>query len=121
MKKFYFLAALVAGTALTSCTSEDDLALSPPEVNVEDSYAPIVFSSLKNNITRGDITGKAADPAAEFSFCPRYYRGKNVILVDDVVTRGRTLSGTGNRILPGGAASVVGLVVARTINPDWAA
>ena len=69
----------------------------------------------------GHITGKAADPAAEFSFCPRYYRGKNVILVDDVVTRGRTLSGTGNRILSGGAASVVGLVVAKTINPDWAA
>lgn len=69
----------------------------------------------------GHIAGKAADPAAGFSFCPRYYRGKNVILVDDVVTRGRTLSGTGNRILSGGAASVVGLVVARTINPDWAA
>lgn len=69
----------------------------------------------------GHIVGKAADPAAEFSFCPQYYRGKNVILIDDVVTRGRTLSGTGERILHGGAASVIGLVVARTINPDWAA
>ena len=75
MKKFYFLAALVAGTALTSCTSEDDLALSPPEVNVEDSYAPIVFSSLKNNITRGDITGKAAADSLGNRFVVFGYKG----------------------------------------------
>ena len=75
MKKFYFLAALVAGTALTSCTSEDDLALSPPEVNVEDAYAPIVFSSLKNNITRGDITGKAAADSLGKKFVVSGYKG----------------------------------------------
>ena len=75
MKKFYFLAALVAGTALTSCTSEDDLALSPPEVNVEDGYAPIVFSSLKNNITRGDITGKDAADSLGGKFVVFGYKG----------------------------------------------
>ncbi len=75
MKKFYFLAALVAGTALTSCTSEDDLALSPPEVNVEDSYAPIVFSSVKNNITRGDITGKDAADLLGKKFVVFGYKG----------------------------------------------
>lgn len=75
MKKFYFLAALVAGTALTSCTSEDDLALSPPEVNVEDGYAPIVFSSVKNNITRGDITGKDAADLLNNKFVVFGYKG----------------------------------------------
>jgi len=75
MKKFYFLAALVAGTALTSCTSEDDLVLSPPEVNVEDGNAPIVFSSLKNNITRGDITGKAAADSLGNKFVVSGYKG----------------------------------------------
>lgn len=75
MKKFYFFAALVAGTALTSCTSEDDLALSPPEVNVEDSYAPIVFSSVKNNITRGDITGKDAADLLNNKFVVFGYKG----------------------------------------------
>lgn len=77
MKKFYFLAALVAGTALTSCTSEDDLALSPPEVNVEDAYAPIVFSSLKNNITRAghDITGAAAADSLGRKFVVFGYKG----------------------------------------------
>lgn len=66
------------------------------------------------------LNQQAADTAAEFSFCPLYYRGKNAILIDDVVTRGRTLSGTGERILHGGAVFVIGLFVARTINPDWA-
>ena len=75
MKKFYFFAALVAGSVLTSCTSEDDLALSPPEVNVEDSYAPIVFSSVKNNITRGDITGKDAADSLDGKFVVTGFKG----------------------------------------------
>lgn len=69
----------------------------------------------------GHIAGKTVDPAAEFSFSSEYFRGKNVILVDDVITRGRTLSSTGNRLLSKGASSVIGLVVAKTINPNWAA
>ncbi len=80
MKKFYFFAALIAGTVLTSCTSEDDLALSPPEVNVEDGYAPIVFSSLKNNITRADITGKAAADSLGNKFVVFGYKGEQTLL-----------------------------------------
>lgn len=76
MKKFYFLAALVAGTALTSCTSEDDLALSPPEVNnVEDGYAPIVFSSVKNNFTRADFDGAEAAAKLGNMFVVSGYKG----------------------------------------------
>lgn len=67
----------------------------------------------------GHISGKTADPSADFSFSSEYFRGKNVILVDDVITRGRTLSTTGDRLLSRGANSVTGLVVAKTINPDW--
>lgn len=69
----------------------------------------------------GHIAGKTSDPASEFSFDSNYFRGKNVILVDDVVTRGRTLSSTGKRLVNNGANSVTGLVVAKTVNPDWAA
>lgn len=87
MKKFYFLAALVAGTALTSCTSEDDLVLSPPEVNVEDAYAPIVFSSLKNNITRGDITGKAAADSLGNQFVVSGYKGATTAWQDQGDTK----------------------------------
>ena len=48
----------------------------------------------------------------------RFFSGKKVILIDDVMTRGRTLEGTG---LPKelGASEVVGLVAGITINPDW--
>lgn len=76
MKKFYFLAALVAGIALTSCTSEDDLALSPPETTIEEGVAPIVFNSQKNNITRGDITGKAAADSLGRKFVVSGFKGK---------------------------------------------
>lgn len=69
----------------------------------------------------GHISGKVADPAAGFTFASEYFRGKNVILVDDVVTRGRTLLCTGDRLISRGASSVTGLVVAKTVNPDWAA
>ena len=69
----------------------------------------------------GHIAGKTSDPASEFSFSSEYFRGKNVILVDDVVNRGRTLSSTGDRLVNKGANSVTGLVVAKTVNPDWAA
>lgn len=80
MKKFYFLAALVAGTALTSCTSEDDLALSPPnEVIVEDGYAPIVFSSLKSNITRADFEGAAAAKLLGNQFVVYGYKGSKTL------------------------------------------
>jgi len=83
MKKFYFLAALVAGTALTSCTSEDDLALSPPEVNnVEDAYAPIVFSSLKSNITRADYEGAAAAKLLGNQFVVFGYKGSKTLWQD---------------------------------------
>lgn len=69
----------------------------------------------------GHISGKAADPASEFSFRSDFIRGKNVILIDDVVTRGRTMVGTAQRLLDNGASSVTGLAVAKTVNPDWAA
>ena len=67
----------------------------------------------------GHISGKTADPASVFAFNPEVFRGKRVILIDDVVTRGNTLSSTARRLLSGGAEEVVGLVVARTYNPFW--
>ncbi len=65
----------------------------------------------------GHIAGKSDNPAAEFSFDPSFFRGKKVILIDDVVTRGNTLVGTAERLLSLGASDVFGLVVAKTVNP----
>ena len=67
----------------------------------------------------GYISGKSDDPAGAFSFDSDYFRGKKVILIDDVITRGRTFSSTARRLISNGASSVVGLFVAKTVNPDW--
>jgi predicted amidophosphoribosyltransferase len=45
--------------------------------------------------------------------------GKKVILIDDVITRGRTFTQTASKILANGASSVTGMFVAKTVNPDW--
>lgn len=67
----------------------------------------------------GHLAGKSSNPASDFEFDSSFFRGKKVILIDDVMTRGRTLNDTARRLKEAGAASVVGLVVGLTINPDW--
>ena len=67
----------------------------------------------------GHINGKSSDPASEFEFNASFFAGKKVILIDDVMTRGRTLEGTARRLREHGATEVVGLVAGLTINPDW--
>ena len=47
------------------------------------------------------------------------YKNIEVILVDDVITRGRTFCQTADKLMQNGASSVVGLFVAKTVNPDW--
>jgi predicted amidophosphoribosyltransferase len=67
----------------------------------------------------GHIAGKSCNPTADFCFDSSYFRGKKVILVDDVITRGRTFVQTANKLMEKGASSVQGLFVAKTVNPDW--
>ena len=66
----------------------------------------------------GHLTGKKSNPSEDF-LVDSTIRGKNVILIDDVITRGRTFVTTANKLENEGANSVVGLFVAKTINPDW--
>ena len=67
----------------------------------------------------GHIAGKSCNPTADFVFNPSCFRGKNVILIDDVITRGRTFYDTAVKLNSNGARSVTGLFVAKTVNPDW--
>lgn len=67
----------------------------------------------------GYMAGKSENPASSFNFDATFFSGKRVILIDDVITRGRTLEGTAQRLKDAGATEVIGLVVGRTINPDW--
>jgi predicted amidophosphoribosyltransferase len=67
----------------------------------------------------GHLCGKTSNPTEEFIFDSSVFRGKKVILIDDVITRGRTFVQTANKLMQNGASSVVGLFVAKTVNPDW--
>ena len=67
----------------------------------------------------GHIAGKSDNPAADFHFDASFFSGKKVILIDDVMTRGKTLEGTAGRLRELGATEVVGMVAGITINPDW--
>lgn len=67
----------------------------------------------------GHIAGKKANPAENFNVNAKDVAGKNIILIDDVITRGTTFRQTANKLAANGANMIVGLFLAKTINPDW--
>ena len=75
--------------------------------------------SRKSDGEAGHLCGKTSNPTKDFDFDSRVFRGKKVILIDDVITRGRTFVQTADKLMANGASSVVGLFVAKTVNPDW--
>lgn len=75
--------------------------------------------TTKTDQQSGHVVGKSSDPTDNFVFNPQVFRGKKVILMDDVITRGTTFCMTANRLQSLGAISVEGLFIAKTINPDW--
>lgn len=104
-----------ASTAAKTVTRYGDVSRKLQNMTgVPCSYTAI---SKENDSEAGHISGKKADPAEDFSFDSRFFKGKTVILIDDVVTRGNTLKSTASRLLNLGASDVIALVVARTFNP----
>jgi len=71
------------------------------------------------DIESGHLGGKSARPIDNFSFNSSVIQGKNVILIDDVITRGTTFNQTAQKLIELGANKVTGLFVAKTINPNW--
>lgn len=67
----------------------------------------------------GHISGKAADPTKDFKFKSEDINGKNIILMDDVITRGTTFLLTAHHLEALGAKNIIGMFLAKTINPDW--
>ena len=63
----------------------------------------------------GHLTGKSNDPTRDFQFDVSSIRGRHIILIDDVITRGRTFYDTAKKLKDYGAASVVGLFLAKTV------
>ena len=64
-------------------------------------------------------TGKVSDPTAPFGFRSSEFDGKKVILIDDVITTGRSFNRCAEKLVANGARTVHGLFVAKTVNPDW--
>lgn len=67
----------------------------------------------------GHINGKSGNPISSFGFDENAIKGKKIILVDDIITRGITFNMTADKLEELGASSVTGLFLAKTINPDW--
>lgn len=81
--------------------------------------ATLAGISKSSDSEASHIAGKSSNPTADFVFDSSVFRGKKVILIDDVITRGRTFVQTANKLIMNGASSVEGLFVAKTVNPDW--
>ena len=81
----------------------------------------ICFNAISNAQDRPStmVTGKIANPAEFFAVNSNAISGKKVLLIDDVITTGRSFQQTANKVMACGARSVEGLFLAKTINPDW--
>jgi len=66
----------------------------------------------------GHLTGKTNNPTDNMSFNPSRFRGKKVVLIDDVRTRGVTFTKTADKMRFLGAADVFGVFIAQTIHPN---
>lgn len=116
-KSDYVICFIPASTSFKTHTRYSSVARRLAErTGVKSSLCAI---SKATDSEAGHIAGKSSNPAADFCFDSSIFRGKKVILVDDVITRGRTFVQTANRLMERGASSVQGLFVAKTVNPDW--
>lgn len=73
--------------------------------------------SKEHDEEAGHISGKKANPAEDFKIERNKVVGKKIILIDDVITRGRTFCCTADKLIECGASNVLGLFVAKTIHP----
>ena len=67
----------------------------------------------------GHITGKKTNPAENFNIKTSDVAGKKIIVIDDIITRGKTFQMVAEKLMAMGATTVTGLFLAKTINPDY--
>ena len=66
----------------------------------------------------GHLSGKTDNPTDNMTFNPSKFRGKKVVLIDDVRTRGITFTKTADKMISLGASDVCGVFIAQTIHPN---
>jgi len=87
MKKIYlFLTALVS-IVLIGCSSDDLQSITTPTVITDEETAevPILFSSFRGNVTRGDITGADAAALLGNKFVVSGYKGSATAAAGSIV------------------------------------
>jgi hypothetical protein len=76
-----------------------------------------IFNSYDKD--SGYLNGKTSNPTEGFGYNTGCIKGRKIILIDDVITRGTTFNDCSSYLMRNGANTVVGLFLAKTINPDW--
>lgn len=71
-----------------------------------------------NDTEPGHYGVKPVDPASNFHVEADEVKGMNIILIDDVITRGCTFVQTANKLIANGANDVIGLFLAKTVHPQ---
>lgn len=67
----------------------------------------------------GHLTGKTGNPIEGFGFNTSGIAGKKIIVIDDIITRGKTFQMVAEKLLSMGETTVTGLFLAKTTNPDY--
>lgn len=76
--------------------------------------------STINDTEPGHYGVKPSNPAANFKIKEDDVKGVNIILIDDVITRGNTFAQTANKLIANGANDIIGLFLAKTVHPQVA-
>ena len=76
-----------------------------------------IFNIYDNKVE--DTTSNTNYTIGSFGFNEELIRGKNIILIDDIITRGVTFNQVAEHLMSLGACSVFGLFLAKKINPDY--
>ena len=84
MKKSYYILIAAVGAIFTGCTS-DDIIVNDEMAPVVEAETPIVFGSLKQGVTRADITGKEAANLLGNQFVVSGYKGSSTASVGNIV------------------------------------
>ena len=86
MKHFNFWALALTAIIVASCTSEDDLTLSPPANQAEEeTMAPILFTSSQSAFTRADFTGAEAAKLLGKKFVVTGFKGSTTASPGSIV------------------------------------
>ena len=75
--------------------------------------------SVKEDHEAQHLSGHTGTIVTKLNFDQSIINGKTIILIDDVITRGKSFSQVASQLKKFGASKIIGIFIAKTINPDW--